>query len=63
MKKISVVIPMYNEEEVVQTSYLRIKNVLEDLREYDYEMLFINDGSEDKTYNLLLEIAKENNKV
>lgn len=63
VKKISVVIPMYNEEEVVQTSYLRIKNVLEDLREYDYEMLFINDGSEDKTYNLLLEIAKENNKV
>ena len=63
MKKISVVIPMYNEEEVVKTSYLRIQKVMEDLKQYDYEMLFVDDGSRDKTLSLLQEIAKENQKV
>ncbi len=63
MKKISVVIPMYNEEEVVKTSYLRIQKVLAELKQYDYEMIFVDDGSKDKTLNLLEEIAKENEKV
>ncbi len=63
MKKISVVIPMYNEEEVVKTSYLRIEKVLEELKQYEYEIIFIDDGSKDKTLELLQEIAKENEKV
>lgn len=63
MKKISVVIPMYNEEEVVTTSYLKIKKVLEELKKYDYEIIFIDDGSKDGTLNLLEEIAQENKKV
>ena len=63
MKKISVVIPMYNEEEVAKTSYLRIKKVLEELAQYDYEIIFVNDGSEDSTLKLLQEMAKENEKV
>ena len=63
MKKISVVIPMYNEEEVAKTSYLRIQKVMEDLKQYDYEMLFVDDGSRDETFNLLQEIANENQKV
>lgn len=63
MKKISVVIPMYNEEEVVMTSYLKIKKILEELKQYDYEILFIDDGSKDGTLNLLEEIAHENKKI
>lgn len=63
MKKISVVIPMYNEEEVVKTSYFRIVKVLEELKQYDYEIIFVNDGSKDKTIKLLEEIAQENEKV
>lgn len=63
MKKISVVIPMYNEEEVIKTSYLRIEEVLKDLRQYDYEMILVDDGSKDKTLELLQEIAQENKKV
>lgn len=62
-KKISVVIPMYHEEEVAKTSYLRIQGVLENLKKYDYEMIFINDGSKDKTFEILREIAQENDKV
>lgn len=63
MKKISVVIPMYNEEEVIKASYLRIEKVLEELKQYEYEIIFIDDGSKDKTLTLLQEIAKENEKV
>lgn len=63
MKKISVVIPMYNEEEVAKTSYLRIQKVLEELEQYDYEMIFVNDGSKDKTLELLEEMAQDNEKV
>lgn len=63
MKKISIVIPMYNEEEVAKISYARIRKVLEELKQYDYEMIFINDGSKDKTLDLLQEMAQENEKV
>lgn len=63
MKKISIVIPMYNEEEVVKTSYLKIKKVIEELEQYDYEIICIDDGSIDKTLVLLQEIAQENEKV
>ena len=63
MKKISVVIPMYNEEEVVKTSYLRVEKVLKELKQYDYEMIIIDDGSKDKTLDLLRDIAHENEKV
>ena len=63
MKKISVVIPMYNEEEVIKTSYLRVEKVLKELKQYDYEMIIIDDGSKDKTLDLLRDIAHENEKV
>ncbi len=63
MKKISVVIPVYNEKEVIKSSYKSIKEVLEKLTQYDYEMIFVNDGSTDGTLDFLQEIAKENEKV
>lgn len=62
-KKISVIIPMYYEEKVVNECYKRLKNVLEKLEDYDYELIFINDGSKDNTLNLLEQIASENNKI
>lgn len=47
-KKISVVIPLYNEEAVIEQTYQRLKNVMEQLA-LDYELLFVNDGSKDRT--------------
>lgn len=63
MKKISVVIPMYYEEEVVKECYIRTKVVLNGLSNYDHEIIFVNDGSKDKTLPLLKEIANEDKKV
>ena len=63
MKKISIVIPVYNEEEIIETTYVRVKTVIESLESYDYEVIWIDDGSKDKTFRILQEIAKENEKV
>lgn len=57
MKKISVVIPMYQEEEVAIECYNRMTNVLSKLQNYEYEIICVNDGSKDKTLEILEEIA------
>lgn len=58
MKKISVVIPMYYEEEVVDICYKRVVNNLKKLSDkYNYEIIFINDGSKDSTLEILKKIA------
>lgn len=58
MKKISVVIPMYYEEEVAEICYDRVSTVLRKLSDkYEYEIIFVNDGSKDKTLSILKNIA------
>ena len=63
MKKISVVIPMYFEEEVAEECYKRTQNVLDNLKDYEYEIIFVNDGSQDKTLEILEKIAVHDKKV
>ncbi len=62
-KKISLVVPMYYEEKVVEECYKRLTEVLSKIEKYDYEIIFINDGSKDKTLELLEEIAKKDENV
>ncbi|SNR69974.1 glycosyltransferase family 2 protein [Desulfurobacterium atlanticum] len=61
-KKLSIVIPLYNEEENVNELYNRLKEVLDALP-YDYEIIFVDDGSTDRTVEKLEEIAKKDSKV
>ena len=63
MKKISVVVPMYYEEEVAKECYSRLKNILGKIENYNYEIIFINDGSKDKTLPILKEIAEKDKNV
>lgn len=63
MKKISVVVPMYNEEEVANECYKRLKDVIYGIPEYDYEFIFVNDGSKDKTLDIIKTIANSDKKV
>ena len=63
MKKISLVIPMYYEEEVAKECYNRVVDILKKIENYEYEIVFVNDGSKDKTLEILEEIAKEDTQV
>ena len=64
MRKVSVVIPMYYEEEVAKECYEKVSNVLKNLEEkYDYEIIFVNDGSKDKTLEILEDIAKNDKRA
>ena len=56
-KKISLIIPCYNEEEALPFFYKEVKRVMEGL-DYSYELLFVNDGSKDNTLDLLKEYGK-----
>jgi polyisoprenyl-phosphate glycosyltransferase len=51
---VSIVIPCYNEEEVIERTHLELSNSLKDLP-YNFEFIFVDDGSKDKT---VLELAK-----
>ena len=63
MKKVSLVIPMYYEEEVAEECYNRVTKVLSSLQDYTYEIVFINDGSKDKTLEILEGIAKKDTNI
>lgn len=59
--KYSVVIPAFNEQEVLPISYPRLKQVMDSLGRY--ELIFVNDGSRDDTLALLKKIAAEDKNV
>ncbi len=63
MKKISFVIPCYRSAKTIQKVVDEIDDVLKAKKEYDYEVVAVNDYSPDDTWKVLTEIAKTNKKV
>lgn len=63
MKSLSVIVPCCNEENAVEICYQRIKAVLDSLPDTLSTILFVNDGSEDKTQRLLYAIAARDKQV
>lgn len=60
MKKLlSLIVPVYNEEEVLPASYERMSAAMAALEDYDYEIIYVNDGSRDGTMKQLRKIAGE----
>ena len=53
---------MYNEELVIEECYKRLKENITKLKKYDYELIFINDGSKDKTLEKKKRISKTRHK-
>jgi undecaprenyl-phosphate 4-deoxy-4-formamido-L-arabinose transferase len=60
--KYSVVIPVYNEKDNLEALYSRVKNVVNTL-DGAIELIFVNDGSNDGSYEMLREIAKRDDSV
>lgn len=63
MKKISIVIPAHNEEGNVALVYEKIRQVFSGLSDYDFEIIFVNDGSRDRTQQKLEELSRQYEKV
>jgi len=57
----SVVVPVFNEEEVISYTFERLKKTLDTMG--SYEIIFVDDGSEDKSYEILSEIARKNENI
>jgi glycosyltransferase involved in cell wall biosynthesis len=56
-KSISIIVPVYNEEDVVQVFYQKMSAILDGLPDYSFEIMFINDGSSDKTQEVVERLA------
>ncbi len=61
-KKISIIVPCYNEQEALPYFYEEITKVFSTMN-YDYEVLFVNDGSKDNTLKLLVDYAEKDTHV
>jgi len=61
-EKISVIIPTYNEEKNIKNTLEATSEVFDGLN-YDFELIVVDDGSKDKTYNTVKKYIKENEKV
>ena len=61
-KSLSLIVPVYNEEEVLRASYERMKAAMETTG-YPFEILYVNDGSRDRSLDILREIAAQDLRV
>lgn len=62
-EKISIIIPCYNEEESLPIFYEEINKISNEMKEVDFEFLFVNDGSKDKTLEILKKMSKKDQRV
>lgn len=61
--QISLVVPVYNEIEVIDDCYRRLTSVMQSLKEFSYEIIFIDDGSQDDTYSRIVEILNSDSHI
>ena len=58
MKKISLVVPCYNEQEVMNLFYAEIQKIKKEFSNVEFEIIFVNDGSKDNTLELMRKLSK-----
>ena len=63
MKKISIIVPCYNEEESIPLFYEEINKTSKEIKDYDFEFIFVNDGSKDNSALIMKELAKKDKRV
>ena len=62
-KTISIAVPCYNEEGNIEELYRRVNAAMENLPEYDYELVFIDNKSTDRSREILRELANADKRV
>jgi glycosyltransferase involved in cell wall biosynthesis len=63
MKKISILVPAYNEEAVLEKLFTRLTTLADKTKEYEFEFFFVNDGSRDKTLEIIKDHAEIDERV
>lgn len=63
MKKITIIIPAYNEQDSLPFLYERIEKLVNSIENYEFEILFVNDGSKDKTIDLIKEYREKDKRI
>lgn len=63
MKRISVIVPCYNEAEVLEIFYNEISKVSAQMSEYDFQFIFVDDGSKDRTLEIMKDIANRDERA
>ena len=62
MKQLSIIIPIFNEEQILPELFLRVTDAAKSIT-FDYELIFVNDGSKDKSIDILKQFSKEDENV
>ena len=63
MKKIDIIVPVYNEEEMIGLFLNRLCDVINNIKNYQFEILFVDDGSKDKSLAILKECKKLDDRI
>lgn len=62
-KKISIIVPCYNEQETINRFYEEIRKVTDDIIGYQFEFIYVNDGSRDQTVSLVKQLHQKDRRV
>lgn len=63
MKKVSILIPCYNEEKSLPLLYPELRTLMDNHPAYEWEVLFVDDGSKDNTLNIIKSLRKEDKRI
>ena len=63
MKKVTIIVPAYNEEESLPFLFERLEKLMNENTDYEFEILFVNDGSKDKTIDLIKEYREKDKRI
>ena len=63
MEKISIIVSCYNEEEALPLFYKEANKLTKEMNEFDFEFIFVNDGSKDKTLDEIKKLNKKDKRV
>ena len=63
MKSITLLIPAYNEEDSIMLLYERLKKLMDNIKNYEFEILFVNDGSSDNTLTIIKDLRLLDNRI